>query len=243
MHYSRPLNLVWLYSDDASAMLGPVAPGQNAVLQNSQCRLDAASMSMWASGNTLTLNFPLTFKATFGGLKNVYLYAQDTGNGTSNWQTRGSWSVPASANQPPTAVSVSPASGGGTSQLFTFTFADPNGGTDITWTQMIINSTLTGVGGCYVHYNRGVNQFWIYNDGASALVGPVYPGQPGVIQNSQCSLDGAGSSTSGSGNVLTLSISLSFKPSFADTKNTYLAAWDAANATSNWQLGGSWTPR
>src|SRR5258708_1486378 len=48
-----------------------------------------------------------------------------------------------SGNQPPSAVSVTPSSGNGSSQTFSFVFSDPLGFTALSTTYMLVNSTLS----------------------------------------------------------------------------------------------------
>src|ERR1039458_10466882 len=61
----------------------------------------------------------------------------------------------------------------------------------------------------------------------------------GSQQNSQCTLNGAGSSVSASGNTLTLNLALTFLTAFAGAKNIYMQAVNP-NGTAAWQLEGSW---
>jgi hypothetical protein len=65
-------------------------------------------------------------------------------------------------------------------------------------------------------------------------------GQSGTLQNSQCAVNAASSSVSGSGNNLTVNLALSFQASFTGTKNIYMDAYDGPD--SGWQLKGSWIP-
>src|SRR3989442_10699776 len=71
----------------------------------------------------------------------------------SGWQSRGGWTVPvAPGNVAPAADSVSPASGTGASQTFTFTYSDANGYTDINAAYALFNSSLNAADACYVFY-------------------------------------------------------------------------------------------
>jgi hypothetical protein len=88
--------------------------------------VNGVGSSVAGSGNNLTVNAALTFQSAFGGAKNVYLYAVDNAELSSNWQQRGTWMVPGVANQPPMTVSVTPSSGSGSSRTFSFVFS-PNG--------------------------------------------------------------------------------------------------------------------
>jgi hypothetical protein len=67
----------------------------------------------------------------------------------------------------------------------------------------------------------------------------VIPGG-GSQQNSQCVVNGVGTSESISGNTLTLTVSLTFQPGFGGGKTTYLYAADAGGNTG-WISRGTWT--
>ena len=166
--------------------------------------------------------------------------ALDNGGLSSNWQIIGTWTVP-TPNLPPTVVSVTPSSGTGSSQTFSFVFSDPNGFTDLSTNYLGFNSSLTWPGGCYSYFDRGANTLWLLNDAANAWQGPITPGAASTLQNNQCTLNGAASSVSGSGNNLTVSLVLTFKPAFAGAKNTYMCALDNGGLSSNWQNMGTWT--
>jgi uncharacterized repeat protein (TIGR01451 family) len=240
-YYDRSANALWLLSDSAMFWMGPLAPGAATTLQNSQCSLSGGGSSVSGSGSNLTINLALTFKAAFGGVKNVYMNAQDSGGLWSNWQQRGAWTVPGAGNAPPATVSVTPSSGSGSSQTFSFVFSDPNGYTDLSTAYMLVNSTLNWPGACSAYYDRSANALWLLNDAANLWIGPVTPGAATTMQNSQCSLSGAGSSVSGSGNNLTVNLALTFKGAFGGTKNVYMNAQDSGGLWSNWQQRGTWT--
>ena len=117
-------------------------------------------------------------------------------------------------NQPPAAVSVTPSSGSGSTQTFSFLYSDPNGFGDLPWAQMIFNATLSGASACYTHYDRASNAVLLLNDGATAWLGPVTLGTASSVQNSQCTVNAQTSSGSGVGNNLTVTLALTFKPAF-----------------------------
>src|SRR5262245_55278507 len=64
--------------------------------------------------------------------------------------------------------------------------------------------TKLKVGSCLVYYNDASNALWLMNDMGTTWLGPVGLGQSGILQNSQCSVNGRGSSRSGSGDSRTL---------------------------------------
>ena len=83
---------MWLLNDAGTTWV-PGAFGVPRSLQNSQCAIALANSGVALSGNTLTLSLAMTFKASFAGVKNVYLYGA-AGGVASGWQDRGDWLVP-----------------------------------------------------------------------------------------------------------------------------------------------------
>ena len=63
-------------------------------------------------------------------------------------------------------------------------------------------------------------------------------GQFGTVSNSQCTINSAASSAVGTGNLLTLTLNVTFKPSFAGNKVIYLAAGDLSGLNSGWRTSG-----
>jgi hypothetical protein len=139
----------------------------------------------------------------------------------------------------PAAVSVTPNSGSGSSQTFTFTYSDTNGATDISSAQIDIASTLSVSGACYLYYPRGLNEIYLASD-AGVWQGPLPLGSTGTLQNSQCAVNAGASSASASGNTLTLNLALSFTAGFAGAKNVYMEVENASH-DSGWSLKGAWT--
>ena len=140
---------------------------------------------------------------------------------------------------PPAAVSVTPSSGGGSSQTFAFVFSDPNGVSDIVSTQMVINASLGTNGSCYLYYARSSNAIYLATDGG-AWQGFLTVGTSGTMQNGQCMVDAGASSVTASGNNLTLNLALSFTSGFAGAKNIYMEVQNAA-LNSGWAQRGAWT--
>jgi hypothetical protein len=237
--YYQSTNRLYLVLDSGTGWQGPLTPGQVGTLQNGQCTLNGAGSSVSAVGNNLTVNAALTFKPGFGGTKTVYLDAEDTASHlSSGWQNRGTWTVPSV----PTAVSVTPSSGSGASQTFSFLFSDAGGASKITYIQALINGSLAWQNSCAVLYYQSTNRLYLVLDSGTGWQGPLTPGQAGTLANTQCTLDGGGSSVSAVGNNLTVNAALSFKPAFTGSKIVFLDAEDTANhLSSGWQTLGSWT--
>ena len=229
-------NDLYLVNDASSGWAGSITLGQSGTLQNSQCSVNAAASSSSGSGNNLTLNVALTFSAAYYGAKNIYMDAYDGAD--SGWQQKGAWTVPG-ATGPPAPVSVTPSSGSGFSQTFSFVSSDPRGYAAISAVLVVVNATLASAGECYFLYYPGSNALYLANDASSGWAGSITLGQSGTLQNSQCSINAAASSSSGSGNNLTLTVALSFQTAFAGSKNIYMDAYDGID--SGWQQKGTWT--
>ena len=120
---------------------------------------------------------------------------------------------PAPVNQ-----GVTPNSGGGASQTFGFQFSTPGGITNLTTASVLFNSTPNVASGCSVIYIPATNTLSLLTDSGSPPAGSITPGS-GTQQNSQCILNGVGSSVSAADNILTLNLAISFLPPMAGAPN------------------------
>jgi hypothetical protein len=141
---------------------------------------------------------------------------------------------------PAQAKSATPVAGSGTAQTFTFTFTDPTGYQSLTVVDILIRDVLDGRQACYVAFvPSGMNSGSVYlvddaGDAGGPYSGMLLPGSS-MVYNDQCSITGAGSSVSASGNNLALTLAYTFAPGFAGNKVVYLAARD-----SGWQPLATW---
>jgi hypothetical protein len=240
LYYNLSTNQLNLLSDAGTA--GQAATlGTAGTLQNSQCSINVAAATVALSGNTLTLNVPMTFLAGFAGAKNIYMSANDVSEATTGWQQRGAWTVP-DAVTVAAAISVTPSSGSGASQAFTLQYSDSAGATSLQQVWVYFNATLASPASnsCQLYYNVALNQINLMND-AGTLSIEATPGTATTLQNSQCSLNVAATTVAVSGNALTWNLPLTFQPGFAGAKNTYMYATDTAGSNSGWQQRGAWT--
>ena len=141
-------------------------------------------------------------------------------------------------NQPPTSDSVSPSSGSGASQTFSYVFSDSNGYEDMTSIQILVNETLSASGSCYLYYVLTANELYLRNDASSDWLGPQTVGAAGMLQNTKCSVDLGTSSVLGSGTSLTLDLAMTFNTS--GDKNQWMLAIDTAGQHLGWVLNGTW---
>jgi hypothetical protein len=244
--YSVTYSALYLV-DDAGDAGGPFAgsmvlPGTGSV-SNSQCTVNGTGSSAVGSGTTLTLTLNIAFSSSFDGNKVIYTAARDTGTGNSGWQALGTWGAPGAVATVTEALGVTPGSGSGESQTYTFTFSDSNGWQDLSIADVLMNNFLNGHHACYIAYSVTYSTLYLVDDAGDAG-GPfagtmVLPGS-GTISNSQCTVNGTGSSAVGSGNTLTLTLNMSFTGTFMGNRVFYTAARNAGTANSGWQALGAW---
>lgn len=247
--YDPGVNGLFLYSDGLSSLLGPLAPGSPGTLENSQCTIHGAtSTTGYGTGTDLTFTLGMSLKGTFGTTsKNVYLWIKDNENNDTGWVQTSIWSPGISGgNQPPVAVSGTPANPTGSPQTFTFTGRDLNGFANISRMYFLVNPNASIPGNtCHGFYDRATNALFLYNDALSAVAGPLTPGTSGTLENSQCTIHGP-ISAAGSGSVtdLAVTIGMSLKGTFGtSSKNVYLWVKDNENNDTGWVQTSTWSPR
>jgi hypothetical protein len=239
--------------------------GSASILQGSSCAINLGSSSASASGSGLTLNLAIAFTPAFSGEKTIRMFANAAGGLSSGWQDRGSWTVPGSApaptdsrkrRKPATAtttttlapeptptiqsgvqvLSVTPASGSGSSANFVMQYADSRGARNLVAEWVWFSG---GTGMCMIYHERVTNTVYLINDAGSAW-------QTGLIrsattlQNSSCAVNLGNSSVSIDGPVLTLNLAISFKAPFTGTKNIAMFASALGNLSTGWQNRGTW---
>jgi len=235
-----------LLVDDAGDAGGPyqglVLPASGSI-GNSQCTINGTNSSVSVSGNTLTLTLAIAFNAAFNGNKVIYTSAQDKLSNSSGWQALATWAVPGPPSTGPAVAGINPARGTSFGPaLYTFTFSDTNGQADIAVANVLIASAIDGRHACYIAFVPATSSVLLVDDAGDAggpYQGIVLPAS-GSISNGQCTIDGAGSSVSVSGNTLALTLAITFSQSFAGNRLFYLAA-RTDTATSDWQAVGSVT--
>jgi len=211
-----------------------VAPAASGILVPTP----ASSSGYYDAGTTVSV------LATPSGGNGFWLYTGDLA-GNHNPQTvtmSAPKSVTANFAAPPTAVSVTPASGTGAAQTFSAVYTTPKGYADLQWVQMLFAVATDGGGQafCFVHYDVPGNGFWLYGD-RGFFIGPVTPGTAtNRLQNSLCALNTAGSTVTGSGSTLTVNPNVTFKQGGA--RNLYMRALNFGQADTGWVSKGTWTP-
>jgi hypothetical protein len=110
---------------------------------------------------------------------------------------------------------------------------------------ILINDFLDGQQACYVALAvPTATSGYLYmvddaGDGGYVIGSPMFLPSSNSLHNNQCTVNGAGSSVSASGNTLTLTLAVTFSPSFAGNKIFYMAA-RSNTQNSGWQALGTW---
>ncbi|MGA2275897.1 MAG: putative Ig domain-containing protein, partial [Bryobacteraceae bacterium] len=123
---------------------------------------------------------------------------------------------------------------------FTFLFSDPAGYATISEAMFDIYSTSGTGPQCLGYYNPAANAVYLMNDAQNAWLGPLALNSTGSVQNSQCTLNSAGSSVTGSGNNLSWVVPLTFEAAFDGAKAISLYA-ASGSLTSSWVQAATWT--
>jgi hypothetical protein len=228
--YSRPDNVLYLVTDSGSGLLGMPVGGYSSV-QNSQCNVSNARAS--GSGTTLTLTVDLFFRSKFAGNQVFYLAARDSAQNNSGWVTSGVVNIPAAAPGNVTVGVPTPASGAGRSQAFTFRFTSTSLALGVL--NVLINSSIDGNHACHIAFVWPTRQLYLVDDAGINLSPAMALGQSSSVSNSQCTVQSSGSSATGSLLDATLTLNISFSPSFAGPRIAYGAARDSAERSSGWQ--------
>jgi hypothetical protein len=94
-YYNRSSNKLYLRNDNNTSWLGGYSPASSYTIENSYTKLHCAQTSISGSGNTLTVSWSITFKSTFLGVKNAYLYVKDNSGLYDGFKQKGTWTITA----------------------------------------------------------------------------------------------------------------------------------------------------
>lgn len=232
--YDQPSNNLLIVNDQGNAINESLPPGSPGTLSNSQCSVPASTASVSTSGSTVTLTFTITFASSFAGAKNIFANFTNESYVEGTWQQIGAWTVPSAANG---SIIANPSSGSGSTQTFNVAYTNSNQSQE----HFLIN-TASGVGACYVIYDRQSNSLYIVNDQGSAVSQVVTPGGSGTLTNSQCSIPASTASVDTSGSTVSLNLTITFSTSFTGAKNMFGNFTDNSWIEGTWQQIGTWTP-
>lgn len=237
--YDPAANVFYLLSDDMTQWYGLLGGSANTI-GNAQCTIYGATSGSTMVGTDLTTNVDISFRSGFAGLKTIYQFSGDALGDGSGWISMGTWNDVGDPNVVE-LKSLSPTSGTGFSQVFTAVVKDGEGANTIAFAQFLMNTALSGFNGCFIHYDRVSNVFYLLNDSGTAYFG-LLAGSATQVSNSQCTLQGVGSGGTAMGPNLTVTYTLEFTAGFAGTKQVYMQAVDSAGVIEVWHHMGTWGP-
>jgi hypothetical protein len=244
VHYDVQGNRFWLYGD-GGFFVGPIAPSTPSnALQNTLCALNTSASTASGSGNTLTVNATVVFKAA--AARNIYMRAENLAGTDTGWVTAGTWNLVAATLGTMVASPNSGTSTNGTQQIFTLTYPDPSGfaGAAFGWVQFLVAAATNGGGQpfCFVHYDRGGNGLWMYSSDLGFFLGPIAPGTASnALTSSACSVNTGGASVTNTGGNLVVTVPITMMAPMIGAKNIYQRTLDVLDRDTGWQPSGTWT--
>ncbi len=252
----------WSFTTAAPIIQAPSAPSNPSPANGSSGVSNTPTLSWAASANATS------YDVYFGGLSNpAYLttvtgtsiqpgtlatsmtyYWRVVANGPGGSTSSAAWTFTTGAPAPPPppttgvpgSVSVTPSSGTGLAQNFTFVFSDSAGYQSLTGLHALINSSANGGNACWMYYDVAGNALWLSSDDTSTWSNTAM-GSSTTIQNSRCQITGSGIRVSGSGNNFSLTVPVVFTTAFSGAKNVYLNALDKSGTWSSYVALGGWT--
>ena len=229
--YDRAASRVSLAYDNLTGS-SPVTLGSATSVANSKCRLTGTNSSASFGATTVTLTVNVTFLAAFAGNKITYLYTSET-TVNSGWVPVGTWTVP---DVPPTLGTVTPSSGSGTSPAFTAGATTMVSPSNLTKMSLLITAA-SFANACWVEYDRTAGTVGLYDDaGNTVSTKPI--GSSAALQNTQCAVGFSSATTSG--NSVSWTVNMLFKPAFTGNKTLYLTA-NTSTAAAPLTARGTWT--
>jgi hypothetical protein len=205
VYFDRPSGVFYLLND-AGAAFTTGSP----TIQNSQCTLDVAHSTAVASANELTVTLALTFPASFNGPRRIYAEQYPINGPTSGYYEIGATNIGG-------LTGISIANVTNAAGQFTINIDDAAGFADVARVQLLLTNNGGAANACLVYYNRAANQFLLLNDAGAAF--------QTALDNSQCTVNAASATVTGSGTRLTVSVPVTFKPAFTGAKSIYAEAF------------------
>jgi len=135
---------------------------------------------------------------------------------------------------------VTPSSGTGLSNLFSFVYSDSSGYQYLGGVHAVISSSTATTNACWIYYDVAGRLLWLASNDTTKWSSMAL-GSNATLQNSQCEIAGSGVSLASSGNNLTLRLPIIFTTAFAGAKNIYMNATATSGASSSTVSRGTWT--
>jgi hypothetical protein len=233
--FDRNANTVSLGYENPANGATPLTPGSNVIVSNNQCSLNGLNTTVVTGTTSLIVTMDLTFRSSWFGPKNIYLLAGESSLLNSGWATVGTWTVVGGS---PTADSVTPSLGTGSSLDFTFTVSDSSSQANISGLSMLITTGAPTnlANACYLVYDRTSSTIGLYDNTGTVLTTKGI-GSSTTLQNTQCQVGFTGMTDAGDSVMFLIQIVFN---TFHGAQTVYLQA-NEPGANSGWVQRGTWT--
>jgi predicted nucleotidyltransferase len=162
----------------------------------------------------------------------------------TGWGTTSYVSAVYRNNSAPRLGTVTPAIGSGpvgVTTCFTTTWMDPDGWEDLKQCYFHVGASSSIVGSVTLLYNAAKDRLWLRSDDGTAWTGGCAPGDAGLLENAQAIVHCSLTTVQGSGDTLSVTWAIEFKPGYTGTKKLGLKATDMQKARAKAAWKGTWT--
>ncbi|MHB1459372.1 MAG: TolB family protein, partial [Armatimonadota bacterium] len=231
LFYNAVKNKLYLRPSDSTTLIGGYTPGKTQVIDNGFIILNCRTTTIQKVGNTLTINWNVTFKSNFtGSLCNAWMRVTNKAGLVDTWKQMGSFSMV--VNPAPVNISLTPNSGTITVDQQTSLasiYSDPAGYANVRSCYLMLNTGATTSGAGYLYYDSVKNLLYLRKTNEAVLMGGFTPGSANVIDNDAVTLYCADTNVQKIGNNVTINWSIALKPYFAG--NPCTASMQVTNRT------------
>ena len=231
LFYNVAKNRLYLRPTDSTTLIGGYAPGKGMVIDNGFLILNCAQSTVQKVGNTLTINWSVTFKPSFAGSTcNAWMRVTNKSGLVDPWEQMGTFSM--LVNPTPKNESITPNSGTITIDAPTAissVYSDPAGYANIRSCYMMMNTGATTSGAGYLFYDPVKNKLYLRETGSSTIKGGYAPGSANIIDNGSIVLNCADTTVNKVGNNITINWNIALKTYFAG--NPCTASMQVTNKT------------
>lgn len=243
VEYNRISNGMRLINDAGTGWLGPesgvVLSPSAGTLSNSRCTVNVAGASASLTGNTMSINAPITFKNAVSPVMGTFLQALDvTGKWTGMTQF-GNWMVSTGSPRPGPSISgVTASSTVGSHAVYSITASHTSDASALAMIHLLISTGINGRSPCQAVYFPGSNALNLINDDGTAMVSPLglVPGNKEALTNSRCSINTELASFSVTAKTVVITLPMNLQPStFGGAKKVYVNVFDTTGHLTHWQ--------
>lgn len=139
----------------------------------------------------------------------------------------------------PGEVSITPAAGTGSSQVFTVQIRHAPAGARSGAVRILFNRDVDGRNACYLYFLRDSRSLALVQDSGDGA-NSTSIGAAAQLENSQCIVNAEKASADENNGRLILRVAIDFKSGFAGKKNVYLAVASDAGQPVSFRKVGEW---